>query len=79
MTALLSSNRSTILAWPRHVAMHLARELTDESLPAIGAAFGGRSHTTVLHACRRTRERLESDKAASADVDSLLRVLRGQS
>ncbi len=78
VAALLASNRSPAVAWPRHVAMHLARELTDESLPAIGAAFGGRSHTTVLHACRRTRERLESDRGAAADVDNLSRVLRGQ-
>ena len=78
VAALLSASRSAAVAWPRHVAMHLARELTGESLPAIGAGFGGRSHTTVIHACRRTRERLENDPAARADVDKLCRVLRGQ-
>ena len=79
VAALLSTNRSPAVAWPRHVAMHLARVLTNESLPAIGAAFGGRSHTTVLHACRRTRERIEDDRTAAADVDKLSRVLSGQS
>ncbi|CAA9479532.1 MAG: Chromosomal replication initiator protein DnaA [uncultured Solirubrobacteraceae bacterium] len=78
VAALLASTRAAGVAWPRHVAMHLARELTGESLPAIGAAFGGRSHTTVLHACRRARTRLAEDAAAAADVDKLLRVLRGQ-
>ena len=46
------------VAWPRQVAMYLARELTDQTLPAIGRAFGGRNHTTVLHACKRTAERI---------------------
>ncbi len=76
--ALLSGSRAASVAWPRQVAMHLARELTPESLPAIGAAFGGRSHTTVLHACRRTRERLATDPDAAVDVDNLARSLRGQ-
>ena len=52
---LLSPSRTARIAWPRQVAMYLARELTDESLPAIGRHFGGRDHTTVLHALRRTR------------------------
>src|SRR5208282_4802197 len=47
---LLSSTRTARVAWPRQVAMYLARELTGESLPAIGRHFGGRDHTTVLHA-----------------------------
>ena len=57
------------LAWPRQVAMYLAREHTDESLPSIGRKFGGRGHTTVLHACRRTEQRLTSDPEASTLVD----------
>ena len=52
---LLSRTRTARVAWPRQVAMYLARELTSESLPAIGRHFGGRDHTTVLHAWRRTR------------------------
>jgi chromosomal replication initiator protein len=44
--------------------MYLARELTDQSLPAIGRAFGGRNHTTVMHACKRTAERIATDPDA---------------
>jgi chromosomal replication initiator protein len=61
---LLSSSRAARLAWPRQVAMYLAREHTGETLPAIGARFGGRNHTTVMHACRRTAERLAADPEA---------------
>ena len=46
------------LAFARQVAMYLSRELTDATLPAIGRAFGNRNHTTVMHACRRTAERI---------------------
>ena len=68
---LLSANRSPRLAWPRQVAMYLAREHTGATLPAIGAGFGGRNHTTVMHACRRTTERLASDPEAFAIVRGL--------
>ena len=68
---LLSSSRSEPVAWPRQVAMYLSRELTDQSLPAIGSAFGGRSHTTVLHAWRRTAARIESDAEAFEAVRRL--------
>jgi chromosomal replication initiator protein len=61
---LLSHSRRPQLAWPRQVAMYLAREHTAETLPAIAARFGGRNHTTVLHACRRTAERMASDPEA---------------
>ncbi|HEY3190468.1 MAG TPA: chromosomal replication initiator protein DnaA, partial [Solirubrobacteraceae bacterium] len=61
---LVSSSRAQRLIWPRQVAMYLARELTDQTLPAIGRAFGNRDHTTVLHACRRTAERMAADPAA---------------
>jgi chromosomal replication initiator protein len=62
--ALLSHSRAAGLAWPRQIAMYLAREHTAQTLPAIGRSFGGRNHTTVLHACRRTAERLASDPDA---------------
>jgi len=68
---LLSGSRSARVAGPRQIAMYLARELTEQSLPSIGEAFGGRSHTTVLHAWRRTAERLTSDPALHAQVTSL--------
>jgi chromosomal replication initiator protein len=68
---LLSPTRAPRITWPRQVAMYLARELTDESLPAIGRQFGGRDHTTVMHACRRTCARIASDEASRAAVESL--------
>ena len=74
---LLSAGRSSRVAWPRQVAMYLAREHTGETLPAIGRAFGGRNHTTVMYACRRTGERLASDPEAQAVVRDLERRLSG--
>ena len=59
--ALLSSSRAGGVTWPRQIAMYLARELTAQSLPAIASAFGGRNHTTVMYACRRTAERIADD------------------
>jgi chromosomal replication initiator protein len=77
---LLSTTRSARIAWPRQVAMYLARELTGESLPAIGRHFGGRDHTTVLHACRRASTRLAGDEDARRAVEKLCESLtaRGQ-
>ena len=72
---LLSSSRTARVAWPRQLAMYLTRELTGESLPAIGRHFGGRDHTTVMHACRRTSSRLADDAAARAAVAKLCRAL----
>ncbi len=72
---LLSTTRSTRVAWPRQVAMYLSRELTGESLPAIGRQFGGRDHTTVLHAWRRTSARLATDTTAREAVEKLCRAL----
>jgi chromosomal replication initiator protein len=69
--ALCSPDRTAHVAWARQVAMYLARELTDATLPAIGRAFGGRNHTTVMHACRRATERI----AADADAYELIRGL----
>jgi chromosomal replication initiator protein len=74
---LLSTTRIARVAWPRQVAMYLARELTGESLPAIGRGFGGRDHTTVLHAWRRTGQRISSDAAAHAAVAALVDRLGG--
>jgi chromosomal replication initiator protein len=61
---LVSESRAARLSWPRQVAMYLAREHTAETLPAIGRRFGGRNHTTVMYACRRTAERLAGDPEA---------------
>jgi chromosomal replication initiator protein len=76
---LLSATRSARIAWPRQVAMYLARELTDATLPAIGREFGGRNHTTVMHAHRRTTERISCDPEAFEIVDHITRSLRGGS
>jgi chromosomal replication initiator protein len=68
---LLSSSRASRVAWPRQVAMYLARELTNDSLPKIGRHFGGRDHTTVLYACRRASARISADASAKHIVDEL--------
>jgi chromosomal replication initiator protein len=78
MDELLSTSRAAPVAWPRQVAMYLARELTDQTLPAIGRAFGGRNHTTVMHACRRTAERMASDPEVYETVRRLTSQLGGR-
>jgi chromosomal replication initiator protein len=77
MDDLLSPSRAAPIAWPRQIAMYLARELTDQTLPQIGRAFGGRNHTTVMHACRRTAERISSDRDAYDTVKRLTEDLGG--
>ncbi|MCK9530890.1 MAG: chromosomal replication initiator protein DnaA [Gammaproteobacteria bacterium] len=72
---LLSKRRTRSVARPRQVAMALAKELTNHSLPEIGDAFGGRDHTTVLHACRKVRELKETDTKVAEDFAMLLRTL----
>ena len=72
---LLSKRRSRSVARPRQVAMALSKELTNHSLPEIGDAFGGRDHTTVLHACRKIAELRESDADIREDYKNLLRTL----
>ena len=72
---LLSKRRNRSVARPRQVAMSLAKELTNHSLPEIGDAFGGRDHTTVLHACRKIKELRESDADIREDYQNLLRHL----
>ncbi|MGM0552351.1 MAG: chromosomal replication initiator protein DnaA [Pseudomonadota bacterium] len=72
---LLSTRRSRSIARPRQIAMALAKELTQHSLPEIGQAFGGRDHTTVIHACRKVNELRESDNSLDEDYSNLLRTL----
>jgi len=74
---LLSKKRSRSIARPRQVAMALAKELTNHSLPEIGDAFGGRDHTTVLHGCRRIESLRETEKRVDDDYLNLLRTLTG--
>jgi chromosomal replication initiator protein len=72
---LLSSKRSRTIARPRQIAMTLAKELTNHSLPEIGEAFGGRDHTTVLYATRKIAELKEGDNRVEEDYGNLLRTL----
>ena len=75
LSDLSSKSRSRSVARPRQMAMALSKELTSKSLPEIGAAFGGRDHTTVLHACRKVIELKESDDSIREDYSNLLRTL----
>ena len=77
LSDLLSMNRSRSLARPRQIAMALSKELTEHSLPEIGRAFGGRDHTTVLHACRTIRDLSLIDGKIRQDWEKLLRELTG--
>ncbi|RCL40178.1 MAG: chromosomal replication initiator protein DnaA [Gammaproteobacteria bacterium] len=72
---LLSSKRNRSLARPRQVSMCLSKELTNHSLPEIGDSFGGRDHTTVLHACRRISALREEDASIADDYTKLVRTL----
>jgi chromosomal replication initiator protein len=71
----LSARRSRSITRPRQIAMALAKELTTHSLPEIGDAFGGRDHTTVLHACRKVAELRGTDNRINEDYNNLLRTL----
>ena len=72
---MLGKKRTRSLARPRQMAMALAKELTEHSLPEIGDAFDGRDHTTVLHACRQIRHLIESDGKLHEDWEKLIRKL----
>ena len=72
---LLSKKRNRSIARPRQVAMHLSKTLTRHSLPEIGEAFGGRDHTTVLHANRKIKELEQSDSRMEEDLKLLMRLL----
>lgn len=74
---LLSKRRVRSLARPRQIAMALSKELTEHSLPEIGDAFGGRDHTTVLHACRTIKKLCETDTRMRQDWEQLIRILTG--
>ena len=75
ITDLLSNSRLRPISRPRQVAMALAKELTTSSLPEIGQAFGGRDHTTVLHACRKIKELQQNDERIREDFTNLLITL----
>jgi chromosomal replication initiator protein len=75
VSELLSKRRSRSITRPRQVAMALCKELTNHSLPEIGEAFGGRDHTTVLHACRKVQELRGALPQLDEDYTNLLRIL----
>ena len=70
-----SARRSRTVARPRQIAMYLSKQLTSRSLPEIGRAFGGRYHTTVIHAVRKVEELMKADPAFAEDVELLTRML----
>ena len=72
---ILSKRRNRSIARPRQVAMALSKELTTHSLPEIGDAFGGRDHTTVIHACRKISELKITDAKVQEDYSNLDRIL----
>jgi chromosomal replication initiator protein len=72
---LSSSSRAARVAWPRQVALHLARALTDASLQELGNAFGGRNHATVLHACKKVEQRLGNSPEAVHNIEQLRALL----
>jgi chromosomal replication initiator protein len=71
-----SPQRARRVARPRQVAMYLSRKLTTRSLPEIGRRFGGRDHTTVLHACRRIEALIGEDALFRQEVDFLSQMLQ---
>ncbi len=75
LSDMSSARRSRTVARPRQIAMYLAKQLTSRSLPEIGRAFGGRDHTTVIHAVRKVEELMKADAAFAEDVDLLTRML----
>src|SRR5690606_39133763 len=75
MADMLSKRRNRSVARPRQMAMSLAKELTNHSLPEIGDAFGGRDHTTVLHACKQIKNLKSSSQDLLEDYNNLLRAL----
>jgi len=72
---MASKRRTRTVARPRQIAMALAKELTQHSLPEIGEAFGGRDHTTVLHACRKVAELRNENNDIQEDYKILIRTL----
>ncbi|MEC8153179.1 MAG: helix-turn-helix domain-containing protein, partial [Pseudomonadota bacterium] len=75
MSELLSKRRNRSITRPRQIAMALSKELTNHSLPEIGEAFGGRDHTTVIHACEKTKELIQTNLEIEEDYKKLRRTL----
>ena len=75
---LLSNRRTRTIVRPRQVAMYLSKVLTPRSLPEIGRRFGGRDHTTVLHAVRKIESEFERDNTLSQEIELLKRLIQDQ-
>lgn len=71
LTELKSRRRSKTLVQPRQIAMYLCRELTDSSYPEIGRQFGGKDHTTIIHACRQVAKAREADAVLQTTIETL--------
>jgi len=70
-----SRRRTKNVAIPRQIAMYICRELTDASLPRIGQEFGGRDHTTVIHACEKIKEYIENDAEIENAIKNIMEIL----
>ena len=75
MSDMLSKRRSRSVARPRQIAMSIAKDLTNHSLPEIGESFGGRDHTTVIHACRKIKTLSTEDREVKQDLKHIYRLL----
>jgi chromosomal replication initiator protein len=73
-----SKKRTRQIAYPRQVAMYISRELTDLSLPKIGEEFGGRDHTTVIHACDKINNDISVDYEFKQKIDSVIKEIKGE-
>jgi chromosomal replication initiator protein len=77
LTDMKARKRTDAVAFPRQIAMHLSRELTAASLPEIGNAFGGRDHTTVIHAINKIEQKMKQDADLAATIESLIQQIKG--
>lgn len=71
-----SKKRTRAIAYPRQIAMYLCRELTDMSLPKIGEEFGGRDHTTVIHACEKISQDMDKDEDVKYKIEKIIKELK---
>jgi chromosomal replication initiator protein len=79
LSDMKARKRTDAVAYPRQIAMYLSRELTPASLPEIGNAFGGRDHTTVIHAINKIEQKMKQDSDLAASIESLIQQIKGNS
>ena len=77
MADMTSKRRPENIAFPRQIAMYLCRKLTAASLPEIGNAFGGRDHTTVIHAINKIEKKIKTEQDFSVTIESLIQQIKG--